>query len=74
MLVEAGRSMFQFFTVRWLNRGGVSMWLLARTASRTRARYCNARAVRTASRTWTGYCIAGVSGSKLVLVAWSRRV
>ena len=35
------------------------MWLLTRTASRTWARCCNARAVRTASGTWTGCCIAG---------------
>ena len=43
--VVAGRSMSQFLTVRWINRG-VSIWLLARTASRTWARCCNARAVR----------------------------
>ena len=53
--------------------GSVSMWLLARTASRAWARSCDASAVHTASRTWTGCCIAGVSWSKLVLVAWSRR-
>ena len=50
------------------------MWLLVRTASRTWARCCNARAVRTASRTWTGCPFAGVSWSKLVLAAWSHRV
>ena len=55
-----------------LTGGGGSMWLLARTASRTWARCCNARAVRIASRTWTGCCIAGASGSKLE--AWLRRV
>ena len=32
-------------TVRWVNRG-VSIWLLARTASCTWPRCCNARAVR----------------------------
>ena len=50
------------------------MWLLARSASRTWARCSSARAVRTVSRTWTGCRIAGVSWSKLVLTAWSRRV
>ena len=50
------------------------MWLLTRTASRTWARCCNARAVRTASRMWTGCRIAGALWSKSVLAAWSRRV
>ena len=39
--------------------GWMSMWLLARTASRMCARCHNASAVRTASRTWTGCRIAG---------------
>ena len=43
--VVFGKSMSWFLTVRWVNRG-VSIWLLARTASRTWARCCNARAVR----------------------------
>ena len=51
-----------------------SMKLLARTASRTWARCCNAKAVCTASRTRTSCCIAGASWSKSVLAAWSRRV
>ena len=50
------------------------MSLLARTASRTWAKYYNARAVRRASRTWTGCCIAGASWSKVVVAAWSCRV
>ena len=74
MLVQVGKSMSRFLTVRWVNREGVSMWLLARTASRAWARLCNARAVRTVSRTWTGYCIAEALWSKLVLAAWSYRV
>ena len=57
MLVAVGRSMSQFLKYIGLT-GGVSMWLLARTASRMWARCCNARAVRTASHTWTGCCIA----------------
>ena len=73
MLVEAGRSMSQFLKYIGLT-GGVSMWLLACTASRTWARCCNARAVHTASRVWAGSCIAGVLWSKLILAAWSRRV
>ena len=40
-----GRSISRFLTVHWVNRG-VSIWLLARTASCTWARCCNARAVR----------------------------
>ena len=71
MLVEAGRSMSRF--LKYINRK-VSMWLLARTASRTWARCCNAGAVRTASRTWTGCCVARASWLMLVLAAWSRRV
>ena len=74
MLVQIGKSMSRFLTVRWVNREGVSMWLLARTASRAWARCCNDRAVRTVSRSWTGYCIAEASWSKLVLALWWHRV
>ena len=42
--VDVGRSIYRFLTVHWVN-WGVSFWLLASTASRTWARYCNARAV-----------------------------
>ena len=40
-----GKSISRFWQYVELT-GGVSIWLLARTASRTSARCCNARAVR----------------------------
>ena len=60
VLVEVGRSMFQFFKYVGLT-GGISMVLLVRTESRTCTRPCMSSlwsAVRTANRTWTGCCIA----------------
>ena len=45
-------------TVRWVNWGGVSIWLPARTAMLGQS--------VTASRTWTGCYIAGASRSKSV--------
>ena len=67
----------------------MSIWLLARTASRTWARCCNARVVCDSeslrgldaallgqSVTASRYvdCIAGASRSKSMLAAWSCRV
>ena len=44
MLVEVGRSMSRFLKYIGLTEARGSMWLLARTASRTWARCCSARA------------------------------
>ena len=44
--VVVGRSMSRFWQYVALTRGWVSIWLLARTASRMWASCCNARAVR----------------------------
>ena len=55
---------------------GVSIRLLARTASRTRSRCAMVEQSITASRTWTAWYLAGASRSRSrsVMAAWSCSV
>ena len=53
-----------FLTMYWINRG-VSLWLLARTASRTRARSCNARVCRRCGQQSVQRVVRGLDAAML---------